>query len=131
MDYSFMTTPAASTASFFRWSDVPSEQVKPDISRRLITGERIMLAQVDLQRGCIVPQHAHVHEQMTYVLEGCLRLTVGSDGETTHDLRAGEVIHLPSSVPHAAVALEDTRVLDVFSPPREDWLNRTDDYLRR
>ena len=126
-----MTTPAASNASFFRWSDVPSEQVKPDISRRLITGERIMLAQVDLQRGCIVPQHAHVHEQVTYVLEGCLRLAVGSDGETTYDLRAGEVIHLPSNVPHAAVALEDTRVLDVFSPPREDWLNRTDDYLRR
>ena len=68
---------------------------------------------------------------MTYVLEGCLRLTVGSAGETTYDLRAGEVIHLPSNVPHAAVALEDTRVLDVFSPPREDWLNRTDDYLRR
>ena len=126
-----MTTPAVSNASFFRWSDVPSEQVKSDISRRLITGERIMLAQVDLQRGCIVPQHAHVHEQMTYVLEGCLRLTVGSDGPTTYELRAGEVIHLPSNVPHAAVALEDTRVLDVFSPPREDWLNRTDDYLRR
>jgi len=126
-----MTTPAASTASLFRWSDVPSEQVKPDISRRLITGERIMLAQVELQRGCVVPQHAHVHEQMTYVLDGCLRLTVGADGAVSHDLRAGMVIRLPSNVPHAAVALEDTRVLDVFSPPREDWLDRTDDYLRR
>ena len=126
-----MTTPAVSNATFFRWRDVPSEQVKSDISRRLITGERIMLAQVELQRGCIVPQHAHVHEQMTYVLEGCLQLTVGSDGAATYDLRAGDVLHLPSNVPHAAVALEDTRVLDVFSPPREDWLNRTDDYQRR
>jgi len=126
-----MTTPAASTASFFRWSEVPSEQVKPDISRRLITGERIMLAQVELQRGCVVPKHAHVHEQMTYVLAGHLQLTVGEDGATSHDLRAGEVIHLPSNVPHAALAIEDTQVMDVFSPPREDWLNRTDDYLRR
>ena len=126
-----MSTPAASTATFFRWADVPSEQVKPDISRKLITGDRIMLAEVKLQRGCIVPQHAHVHEQMTYVLDGCLRLTVGEDGATSYDLRGGEVVVLPSNVPHAAEALEDTRVIDVFSPPREDWLNRTDAYLRR
>jgi quercetin dioxygenase-like cupin family protein len=127
-----MSTPtAASKAAFYSWSDVPSEQVKPDLSRRLITGERVMLAQVELQRGCIVPQHAHVHEQVTYVLAGCLRLTVGEDGATSYDLRAGDVIHLPSNLPHAAEALEDAQVLDVFSPPREDWLNRSDDYLRR
>ena len=126
-----MTTPAASTATFFRWSEVPSEQVKADISRRLITGERVMLALVELQNGCVVPQHAHMHEQVTYVLEGCLRLTVGDDAAVSYDLCGGEVIHLPSNVPHGAVALEDTRVLDVFSPPREDWINRTDAYLRR
>jgi quercetin dioxygenase-like cupin family protein len=126
-----MTTPAAPTASFFRWTEVPSEQVNADISRRLITGERVMLALVELRRGCVVPRHAHVHEQVTYVLDGCLRLTVGEDAATSHDLRAGEVIHLPSNLPHGALALEDTRVLDVFSPPREDWINRTDDYLRR
>jgi quercetin dioxygenase-like cupin family protein len=78
-----------------------------------------------------VPKHAHVHEQMTYVLEGHLRLTVGTDGAESHDLRAGEVVVLPSNVPHAAEAMDDTRVIDVFSPPREDWLNRTDAYLRR
>ncbi len=126
-----MTTPAAPAATSYRWSEIPSEQVKADISRRLITGERLMLALVELQNGCVVPRHAHVHEQMTYVLDGCLRLTVGEDGGVSYDLRAGEVIHLPSNVPHAALALEDTRVLDVFSPPREDWINRTDDYLRR
>jgi quercetin dioxygenase-like cupin family protein len=127
-----MSTPAATPkAAFHRWNDVPREQVTPQLSRRLVTGERVMVAQVDLTRGCIVPKHAHVHEQITPVVEGCLRLRVGDDGAESYDLRPGDVICLPSNVPHAAEALEDTRVLDVFSPPREDWLNRTDDYLRR
>ena len=127
-----MSTPAATPkAAFHRWNDVPREQVTPQLSRRLVTGERVMVAQVDLTRGCIVPKHAHVHEQITYVVEGWLRLRVGDDGAESYDLRPGDVICLPSNVPHAAEALEDTRVLDVFSPPREDWLNRTDDYLRR
>ena len=122
---------SALTATFYRWSDVPNEQVKADLTRRLVTGERVMLAMVELESGCVVPQHAHVHEQVSYILDGCLRLTVGAEGTVSYDLRAGEVIHLPSNLPHAAVALEKTRVLDVFSPPREDWISRTDDYLRR
>jgi quercetin dioxygenase-like cupin family protein len=126
-----MTTPAESTATFFRWSEIPSEQVKADLTRRLVTGERVMLAMVELQRGCVVPVHAHMHEQVSYVLDGCLRLTVGEDQAVSYDLRGGEVIHLPSHLPHSAIALEDSRVLDVFSPPREDWVNGTDDYLRR
>jgi quercetin dioxygenase-like cupin family protein len=127
-----MSTPAATPkAAFRRWSDVPREQVTELLGRRLVTGERIMVAQVELTGGCVVPQHAHVHEQITLVLDGCLRLKVGADGEESYELRAGDVICLPSNVPHAAEALEDTRLLDVFSPPREDWLNRTDDYLRR
>jgi len=127
-----MSSPAATPkAAFYRWSDVPHEQVTELLGRRLVTGERIMVAQVELTRGCIVPQHAHVHEQMTVVVDGCLRLKVGDDGAESYDLRAGEVISLPSNVPHAAEALEDTRLLDIFSPPREDWINRTDAYLRR
>ena len=127
-----MSSPAATpkAASYFRWSDIPQEQVKPDLTRRLVTGERVMVASIELQRDCVVPQHAHVHEQVSYVLEGCLRLTIGNDGSESYDVRAGEIVLIPSNVPHAAVALEDTRVIDVFSPPREDWLNRTDDYLR-
>lgn len=127
-----MSSPAAAPkAAFYRWSDVPHEKVTDLLGRRLITGDRIMVAQVELARGCIVPQHAHVHEQMSVVLDGCLRLKVGDDGAESYDLRGGEVIALPSNVPHAAEALEDTRVLDIFSPPREDWINRTDAYLRR
>jgi quercetin dioxygenase-like cupin family protein len=127
-----MSTPAATPkVAFHHWSDVPREQVKPDLHRRLLTGERIMLASVELQRGCVVPQHAHVHEQSTYCLEGCLRLFIGEDRAESYDLRAGDVVMIPSNVPHAAEALEDSRVLDVFSPPREDWINRTDGYLRR
>lgn len=123
-------TSAQKAASFFHWSDVPREQVNKDLSRRIVTGAQVMLANVELQRGCLVPQHAHVHEQISYVLEGRLRLMVGSDGAEVYELGPGDVLVLPSNVPHAAEALEDTRVLDVFNPPREDWLNRTDTYLR-
>jgi quercetin dioxygenase-like cupin family protein len=89
-----------------------------------------MVASVELERGCVVPRHAHVHEQISYVLDGCLRLVVGDAGAESYEVRTGEVVVIPSNVPHAAEALEDTRVLDVFSPPREDWLNGTDSYLR-
>lgn len=127
-----MSTPAAeSKATFYHLNEVPREQVTPKLGRRLITGERMMMAHVDLAKGCVVPKHAHVHEQITYVVEGCLRLSIGDDGAETHELRPGNVICIPSNLPHAAVALEETRVIDLFSPPREDWLNRTDDYLRR
>jgi quercetin dioxygenase-like cupin family protein len=123
-------TSTPNAATFFRWADVPEEQVRADLTRRLITADRIMLATVELERGCLVPKHAHMHEQLSYVLDGHLRLLVGEDGGETYDVRAGEVVILPSNVPHAAEAMADTRVLDVFSPPREDWLNKTDSYLR-
>ena len=110
-----------------RWDGIPWEELNPRLDRRLVTGERLMLAQVFLHEGCLVPEHAHENEQMTYVLEGAMRFTV--DGEEV-DVAAGEVIHLPSGVPHAAEALEDTLSLDVFNPPRADWLDGSDAYLR-
>ena len=126
-----MSSPATTPkATLHRLEDVPREQVTPQLGRRLITGEKLMMASVELQRGCIVPKHSHVHEQMSYVLEGWLRLKVGDDGSETYDLRPGDVVLLPSNVPHAAEAMEKTRVIDLFSPPREDWLSKTDDYLR-
>lgn len=117
--------------TFHRWADMPLETVTPLLDRKLITGEQMMLAHVYLKKGCIVPRHQHHNEQFTYILEGALRFWLGDDGERVVDLRAGEVLHIPSNAWHKAEALEDTLDVDVFSPPREDWINKTDDYLRR
>ena len=122
-----MSTPA----THFRWSDLPRERVTDLLDRRLITGKTMMLAHVYLRKGCIVPKHSHVNEQLTYVLEGCLRLWVGEDLGQMVDVKPGEVLLIPSNVPHKAEALEDTLDVDVFSPPRQDWLDKTDDYLRK
>ena len=97
------------------------------LSRKIVTGEREMLAQIYLKRGCLVPMHSHESEQMTYVLQGALKFLIGGEEIT---VREGEVLHIPSWVEHQAEALEDTFELDVFSPIRQDWLDHTDDYLR-
>jgi quercetin dioxygenase-like cupin family protein len=120
-----------SEATHHRWDEIPREQVSPLLARKLLTGERVMLAQVYLQKGCIVPRHQHVHEQLSYVVEGALKFWVGEGEGEERIVGSQEVLQLPSNVWHAAEALADTVVLDVFSPPREDWLAGTDSYLRR
>ena len=117
--------------TWYRWDEMPREQVSPMLDRRLITGERMMIAHVYLKKGCIVPRHQHENEQLTYILEGALRFWIGEDEQETRTVRAGEVLHIPSMVWHKAEALEDTLDVDVFSPPRQDWLDKTDAYLRR
>jgi quercetin dioxygenase-like cupin family protein len=116
------------TVRFYRWDDVAVEDVTPMLSRRLVTGEREMVAQITLKQGCVVPEHAHESEQISYVLRGALRFRIGGEEIT---VRANEVLHIPSGVPHAAEALEETFEIDVFSPIRQDWIDHTDDYLRR
>jgi quercetin dioxygenase-like cupin family protein len=117
-------------ATLHRWDDLPVESLNPLLGRRLITGERLMLAHVYLEEGCIVPQHAHDNEQLTYILEGVLRFWIGEgDGEQI-DVHAGEVLFIPSQVVHRAEALEKTLDLDIFCPPRQDWLDGSDSYLR-
>ena len=118
-------------ATWYRWDELPREVLHERLARRLITGDRVVLAHVYLKKGCVVPRHAHENEQFTYILEGALEFLVGEDGAREIVVRAGEVLHLPGNVPHEARALEDTLDVDVFSPPREDWLNKTDAYLRR
>jgi quercetin dioxygenase-like cupin family protein len=113
-----------------RWDDLPLELLNPLLARRLITGERVMLAHVYLEAGCIVPQHAHENEQLTYILEGTLRFWIGEGESEPIDVGAGEVLHIPSHVLHRAEALEKTLDLDIFCPPREDWLDGSDSYLR-
>jgi quercetin dioxygenase-like cupin family protein len=117
-------------ARWYRWDELEREAVHERLSRRLITGDRVMLAHVYLKKGCVVPKHSHENEQFTYILEGALRFLIGDDGAQEVVVRAGEVLHLPSNLPHEAHALEDTLDVDVFSPPREDWLKKTDTYLR-
>lgn len=130
-----MTTASkpASEPAFYRWNDIPRERLTPLLERRLITGERMMLAHIYLQKGSIVPLHSHMNEQMTYVLEGVLRLWLGEEGspeQRVYDVHAGEVLVIPPHLPHRAEALEDTLDVDVFCPPRQDWLDGTDQYLR-
>ncbi len=118
-------------ARFYRWDDIPKEQLSDTLARRLVTGERMMLAHVYIKKGCVVPQHSHENEQLTYILEGALRFWLGKDGSEVIDVRAGEVLVIPSNLPHKAEALEDTLDVDVFSPPRQDWLDGSDAYLRQ
>jgi len=122
---------AAQKVTFYRWDDMPKEDVTAMLSRRLITGDRMMLAHVYLKKGCIVPRHQHENEQLTYVLSGALHFWIGEDESQELVVGPGEVLHLPSLVWHKAEALEDTLDVDVFSPPRQDWLAKTDDYLRK
>jgi quercetin dioxygenase-like cupin family protein len=114
-----------------RWNDVELEQLSPVLSRKLLVGDRMMLAQVFLKKGCVVPRHQHENEQYTYILEGGLRFWIGEDEKQVIDVMAGQVLHIPSMVWHKAEALEDTLDLDVFDPPRADWINKTDAYLRK
>jgi len=111
-----------------RWQDVELEHLNPRLDRQMITGENLMLARVLLRKGVIVPEHSHENEQLTYVLEGALKFWIAGKEIV---VSAGEVLCIPPRLPHKAQALEDTVDLDVFYPPRQDWLNKSDAYLRR
>jgi unsaturated pyranuronate lyase len=125
-----MTSSTGASVRRYRWEDLPAEQLKKGLSRKLITGERMMIAHVYFTSGEEVPRHSHENEQLTYILSGALRFWFGAQDEEEITVRAGEVVVIPSHLPHRAVALEDTLDVDVFSPPREDWLAGTDAYLR-
>jgi quercetin dioxygenase-like cupin family protein len=114
-----------------RWDDVPREKVTDKLDRKLITGDSMMLAHVFLQKGAVVPRHSHHNEQFTYIIEGALRFRIGENGEEEIVVKAGEVLHIPSNVFHEAEALEDTLDMDIFSPPRQDWLDHTDTYFHK
>lgn len=113
---------------YIRWNDVENERLNPLLERQLITGQELMLARVLLKKGCVVPEHSHLNEQLTYILEGALKFWIDGKEIVVH---AGEVLCIPPHMPHKAEALEDTIDLDVFYPPRQDWLSKTDAYLRQ
>jgi len=110
------------------WNDVKQEALTPQLTRRFISGSGATLARFELKKGCVVPMHHHTNGQLTWVVEGCLRFTW--PGGEPIDVRAGEVLVIPPDVPHAAEAMEDTVVTDVFSPARDDWAGGNDAYLR-
>ena len=118
-------------ATHYRWEDMPRERLGPLLGRRLISTDRMMLTHVYLEKGCVVPWHEHENEQLTYILEGTLRFSLGADDPEVVDVAAGEVLHIPSGLPHMAEALETTLDVDIFCPTRQDWLDGTDAYLRQ
>lgn len=112
---------------FFSWGSVELETLNPLLQRQLVVGQDIMVARVLLKKGCIVPLHSHYNEQVTYILDGALKFWI--DGKEIV-VNTGEVLTIPPHMPHKAEALVDTVDLDIFNPPREDWINKTDQYLR-
>ena len=112
---------------YIPWNSVELENLNPLLQRQLVVGQDIMVARVLMKKGCIVPLHSHHNEQVTYILEGALKFWI--DGKEIV-VNAGEVLTIPRNMPHKAEALMDTVDLDVFNPPRADWINKADEYLR-
>ncbi len=120
---------ATQSVQQYRWDDIPLEKVTDEIDRKIINGNRMMLTQVFLKKGSVVPMHSHDNEQLTYILEGALKFWIAEEDSEPIVVSAGEVLVIPSNVPHKAEALADTVDVDVFSPPRQDWLDGTDTYF--
>ena len=115
------------TATAYRWDEITPEQMNPLLTRQFVTGEQSMLARIVLKQGSSVPEHSHANEQIAYILSGALEFTIGGEKIV---VREGGVLVIPAHVPHAAYALEDTVDLDIFAPPRQDWIDGTDADLR-
>ena len=110
-----------------RWSDMPSEQLNPATARRYLTAERVTIARFELKRGGVVARHSHENEQVSCVLSGLLKFKLGGQEVL---VGAGENLQIPSWLEHEVEVLEDTLVIDVFSPVRQDWIEKRDDYFR-
>jgi len=118
---------ASPKPSLHSWSSITPEQLNPLLTRQFVTGEQCMLARIVLRKGCVVPEHSHPNEQIAFILEGALRFNFPGE---THTVHAGEILVIPANVPHSAEALEDTIDFDLFAPPRQDWIDGQDSYLR-
>ena len=113
------------------WASVPNEIVNPSMSRQIVHGEKLMIARMKFKDGFVVPLHHHVHEQVTQVLSGKMRIWFGDNKEQTLDLFPGDVVVIPSNLPHEAQMIGEVEEIDTWAPPRQDWLDKTDDYLRK
>lgn len=117
-----------SKAKVYKWDDVEEETLKKGVRRKFVHGESAMIARFELAKGEIIPEHAHHNEQLSYIVSGALRFVLGGKDEVI--VRGGEVLVIPSNLSHSAEILEDCVAIDVFSPPRQDWINKTDSYIR-
>lgn len=109
------------------WNSVEPEAMSKSITRKFVNGEKVMIAEIKLKKGAIVPEHSHVNEQISWILEGELLFEIQGENIT---VRGGEMLVIPSGVPHKATAMQDTIDIDVFSPIRDDWIRKDDQYLR-
>ena len=112
------------------WDDIELETVNASMKRRIVTGERMTVARIYFNDGFLVPQHSHVHEQITQVISGTLRFSFGEDRSEVFDVGPGGVVVIPSNLPHEALVIGEVEEMDMWSPRRDDWLDGTDDYLR-
>ena len=112
------------------WDAIELETVNPHMRRRIVTGERMTVARIYFKDGFLVPLHSHENEQITQVISGVLRFTFGDEHGETIDVGPGDVVVIPPHVPHQALCIGEVEEMDMWSPRREDWLNKTDDYLR-
>ena len=124
-------TTEVARAIHHRWDQMPLETLKGNITRRFVSTERMMVAHVYFKKGDDVPRHSHENEQITYILQGALHFWFGEAGEYEFTVNAGELVVIPSNLPHRALALHDTLDVDIFCPPRQDWLTGSDAYLRK
>jgi quercetin dioxygenase-like cupin family protein len=113
------------------WESLPSEDVNASMSRKIVWGEKLMISRIKFKDGFLVPLHNHVHEQVTQVLSGTIRFWFGANKEQMMDLHAGDVVVIPSNLPHEALMIGEVEEIDTWAPPRQDWLDKTDDYLRK
>ena len=113
------------------WSDIPVEEVTPKMTRQIVAGEKIMIVKMTFKDGFVVPLHHHENEQITQVTKGKMRFWLGANKEQVMDLEAGDVLVIPPNLPHEALMIGDCEGIDTWAPPRQDWLDGTDDYLRQ
>ncbi|WP_074406854.1 cupin domain-containing protein [Aquimarina megaterium] len=112
------------------WDKVPTEEVTPSMHRKIVAGEKAMIARMKFKDGFHVPMHSHENEQITHVISGTIRFWFGKNKEQEMDLLPGDVIVIPAHLPHEALMIGDVEEIDTWAPPRQDWLDGTDNYLR-
>ena len=114
-----------------KWEEIPTEVVTPMMERKILSGEKMMIAKMRFKDGFRVPLHHHVNEQITSVISGTIRFWFGENKEQEMDLHAGDMVVIPANLPHEALMIGDVEEIDSWAPPRQDWLDGTDDYLRK